>query len=209
MKRLGIRYVTNADGKVWLKVRHKTGGTYPPLPQFLKVEVLDHEGWREHFKILEGRNKGKIASVVFKSPSSSYLSDKLRHKPGQMVRFQLTLDVENVQTLSGTVLIRHAKISGTFCKFDAITMARKPVPMGTHDLEIPYEIHPKASGYSDWSPFVTTWFRVGHAGDRFLHPGRLSFGCATVRDLSAWTRIYNVLIAARSNDRSVGRISVS
>ena len=93
MKRLGIRYVINADGKVWLKVRHKTGGTYPPLPQFLKVEVLDHEGGREHFKILEGQNKGKIANVVFKSPSSSYLSDKLRYKSVQMVRFQLTPDV--------------------------------------------------------------------------------------------------------------------
>lgn len=209
MKRLGIRYVTNADGKGWLKVRHKTGSTYPPLPQFLKVEVFDLEGGREHFKILEGRNKGKIASVIFKSPSSSYLSDKLRHKPGQMVRFQLTPDVENVQTSRGPILIRHAKISGAFGSFDAITMATDPIAMGTHVLEIPYEVHPKASGYTGWSQFATTWFRVGHAGNRFLHPGRLSLGCATVSDLSAWTRIYNALIAARSNDRSVGRISVS
>lgn len=209
MKRLGIRYVTNADGKGWLKVRHKTGGTYPPLPQFLKVEVFDLEGGREHFKILEGRNKGKIASVVFKSPSSSYLSDKLRHKTGQMVRFQLTPNVENLKAGSQTILIRHAKISGSFGTFDAITMANNPVPMGTHELEIPFEVHPLGNAYMGSSRFASTWFRVGHTGDRFLHPGRLSLGCATVRDLSAWTRIYNVLIAARSNDRSVGRISVS
>jgi hypothetical protein len=42
-----------------------------------------------------------------------------------------------------------------------------------------------------------TWFRIGHSGDRFLHPCRVSAGCVTVKDIGEWTKIYNYLINSR------------
>lgn len=84
-----------------------------------------------------------------------------------------------------------------------------PIPAGTWDIEIPDEFHDLGLGYSSASRFATTWFRIGHSGDRFLHPGSVTLGCATVTDVSAWTDIYNYLIFARKGDfRSVGQMEV-
>jgi len=89
------------------------------------------------------------------------------------------------------------------------THSANPVPRGTYDLEIPYEVHSLASSYARYSPFATTWFRIGHSGDRYLHPGRISAGCATVTDLRKWTEIYTYLIRARKGDKkSVGTITI-
>ena len=73
-----------------------------------------------------------------------------------------------------------------------------PVPTGTYDLEIPDEVHNLGTTYQGDSPFATTWFRVGHSGDRYLHPGRISAGCVTVTDTKKWTDVYNYLIKRRA-----------
>ncbi|MBL0700396.1 MAG: hypothetical protein JJV92_05895, partial [Desulfosarcina sp.] len=89
------------------------------------------------------------------------------------------------------------------------TMTENPVPVGKHNLEIPYEVHSLGIGYQALSKYAKTWFRIGHSGDRFLHPGRISAGCVTVTDIAAWTRIYEYLIKSRKGDgKSVGTIEV-
>jgi hypothetical protein len=55
--------------------------------------------------------------------------------------------------------------------------------IGVFDLEIPYEVHSIAHKYTHTTPYVTTWFKIGHAGDKFLHPGLRSAGCVTVREI--------------------------
>jgi hypothetical protein len=76
-------------------------------------------------------------------------------------------------------------------------------------LEIPDEVHNLGNAYISQSRVATTWFRVGHSGDRFLHTGHVSLGCTTVTDVPKWTEIYNYLIRRRKGDlKSVGTIQV-
>jgi hypothetical protein len=111
--------------------------------------------------------------------------------------------------------------SGAECSFDigksefrwggsgpvsAITHSGNPIPTGEHDLEIPDYQHSLGSKYGD---FGTTWFRVGHSGDRYLHPGRVSAGCITVDATAEWPKIYRYLIDARKDDTSVGTVKVT
>lgn len=83
-----------------------------------------------------------------------------------------------------------------------------PPPAGIYDLEIPDEVHSIASGYYSYSKYATSWFRIGHSGDRYLHPGSVTAGCITVTALEKWTIIYNYLIGRRKDDVSVGTIHI-
>ena len=59
------------------------------------------------------------------------------------------------------------------------------------------------------SRYAKTWFRIGHSGDRYLHPGERSAGCITVKDTKRWTEIYRHLIISRKHDsRSIGVVKV-
>lgn len=192
---MSTRYVTNADGKGWLMVRHDiSNATYPPLPQYLKVEHTGTANGRDHFRILEGKYRGKTASVSLRSGGTSYLSRvPPRRRTDAVIRFRLS---------TGELWY------GSKGPFTAITDNENPLPAGTYDLEIPYEYHSLGGGYEAQSRYAGTWFRIGHQGDRFLHPGRVSLGCATVTNVAEWTNIYNYLISARKNSVSVGTIKV-
>jgi len=66
----------------------------------------------------------------------------------------------------------------------------------SHDLGAPYGAPGKV------------WFRIGHSGDRYVHPGRISAGCLTCAP-SQWEELYGVLHCARANDKiSVGTLVV-
>jgi hypothetical protein len=189
-----IKQITNADGKGWLMVRWEDGSTVPAVPQYLRVEYLRSEAGREYFKILEGLRTGMKASVILRGRGWSYLGDGDPQQPAGMVRF-------NRKT--GELWY------GAAGPLRATTLAANPVPVGMHELEIPDEVHILGANYQADSPFATTWFRVGHGGDRFLHPGRISAGCVTVTDTKSWSHVYNYLIRRRKGDgRSVGTITV-
>ena len=88
---------------------------------------------------------------------------------------------------------------------EAFTQDTNPVPNGTYDLEIPDFQHNIASKYGD---YATTWFRIGHSGDRYLHPGHVSLGCSTVRETDQWPNVWRYLIRRRKDNQSVGTINV-
>jgi hypothetical protein len=192
----GIRFV-NEGTNGWLRIKWEDGkGNYPDvLPFQLKVNVTKVENGREHFTVEEGLLKGRKGSVKLKSSDGkSFLSDKGEHAKAAEVEFNLTTNKLKVKGVG---------------EFDAITDPDNPMPEGTHDIELPFEIHHLADKYLTDSPFATTWFRIGHSGDRFLHPGQISAGCTTVTDTKNWTDIYNKLIRARKDDKkSVGTIKV-
>lgn len=195
---LGLKAVTNADGKGWLTVRHSDGSTYPPLPQYLKVDHTSTSGDREYFTLKESGRDGRLidssASVKQKSGRGSYLASGLTYKGAAAVTFD-----------TSTGELRY----GGRGPVATITMVSNPVPTGTHDLEIPYEQHPGGGGYEASSVYAKTWFRVGHSGDRFLHPGSATAGCATVTGVSEWTSIYMYLINSRKDNKNVGTITVT
>jgi hypothetical protein len=185
------KYVDETDASGWLSVVYISGGRYPPLPRGLRVDSAEIRNGREYFTVLEGIQRGKRASVKLRADGTSYFSGQSPHRPSVNLAFD----------------IRSGKLSGPFGTATAKTDPSNEVPRGTHTLEIPDEPH----GYGrPYSTFGTTWFRIGRTGDRYLHPGRVSAGCATVTEVGKWTAIYLDLIFARVGDRrSVGRIKVT
>jgi hypothetical protein len=90
---------------------------------------------------------------------------------------------------------------------EVLTWSANPAPTDWSALEIPDAPHPGGLHYKDQSSFATVWFRIGHDGDRYLHPGRISAGCLTV-DPSGWNRIYKYLVVRRKDVSSVGAVHV-
>jgi len=205
---MAIKYVSNADGRGWLVVKHSDGSLYPPLPQYLSVDVFKTVGGREYFRILEGlpRIQGREASVSLNANGGSRLwSNNWRPSFEARLRFTIT----NAQAGTGELWY------GDWTQYGPIkakTDPSNPPPSGLYDIEIPDEVHPFGEGYLDLSPFATTWFRIGHWGDRFIHLGRISAGCITVdaqaEDRGAWSRLYDYLINRRKDNRSVGTVRV-
>jgi hypothetical protein len=89
-----------------------------------------------------------------------------------------------------------------------VTLKDEPPAKGWHALEIPDFSHAGGISYKTSSMYATTWFRVGHEGEAYLHAGRISKGCITVEP-EDWTRVYRYLIARRKDIQSVGAILVS
>lgn len=196
---MATKYVRDADGHGWLMVRYEDGSTYPPLPMYTKVEVFKVEDGREHFRILEGRSRGKVASVRVPGSGGSYLADaRGPHGGAGSLHYDRTIGALWYGSMDRTQ-------PGIACKI----YPENPPPLGTHALEIPDEVHDIGSSYLSRSRYATTWFRIGHSGDRYLHPGTVSLGCVTVEEVEKWTNIYNYLIGRRLGDgKSVGRIRV-
>ena len=88
---------------------------------------------------------------------------------------------------------------------EATTDPDNPVPKGKHDIEIPDFHHDLGTKYGD---YATTWFRLGHSGDRYLHPGRISLGCTTIKAISEWPAIWKYLISSRKDHQNVGELEV-
>jgi hypothetical protein len=195
---MAIKYTVGADSSGWLMVRYKdNNSTYPPLPQYTKVDLTKTENKRDYFKILEGGNINREASVSRTSAGTSYLTDS-SHDPAGKVFYNRKKGELWWGKMDRTK-------SGIGCKI----YPSNPPPLGVHDLEIPYEVHGLGSAYLAISPFATTWFRIGPSGDRFLHPGSVSLGCVTVNEVNEWDGIYAYLIDRRKGDKkSVGTINI-
>lgn len=189
------KYTKDADGHGWLIVQYADNSRYPPLPQYTLVDTIASNDGRVHFKILEGKSNGKTASLS----RADYLADaRAPHSPAG----QLYYNRKKGQLWYGNM---DRNKEGLACRL----YPSNPPPTGTHDLEIPDEVHSIGSSYLSSSKYATTWFRIGHSGDRYLHPGTASLGCVTVTALGEWTNIYNYLIARRKGDgKSVGTIQI-
>ena len=168
----------------------------------LKVKLDQVKDSREYFTILEGPLAGHKASVKLADDGKSYLSPEILHAPASFLTYSkknqtLTLDINGVKT-----------------DYLIIMSNEDPIPNGKYDLEIPYEPHHLyGEPYENFSLYAKTWFRIGHTGDRYLHLGKVSKGCITVRagdnKPGAWDEIYRRLIVSRMGDSmNVGTVSV-
>ena len=163
------------------------------LPTALAVQVERISEGREYFVILEGAMKGKRASVSLGDDKRSRLLTANPHTPP--VQLNYSVSKKTLSTQDGTAV--YTAISDD-----------EPVTPGTYDLEIPDAPHQGGLFYPD-APHARTWFRIGHRGERYLHPGRRSLGCVTVTDTARWEELYDLLIVGRKGDGiSVGILRV-
>jgi hypothetical protein len=187
------RYVVaGTDG--WLNVKREPSGEIIALPEFLKVNVTSTQNGRDYFVVHEGVERGKHFSVKtgnLKAGNPGYRGP---------ANLEFSLSKETLTFLGE--------------KVTAIMYDEKPIPMGTHPIQIPDFPHTGGNSYLGQSRYAKTWFYLGHGNavygrdDRYLHPGRGSRGCITVEP-EMWTRLYQYLILCRSgNERTVGTVRV-
>lgn len=97
----------------------------------------------------------------------------------------------------------------------AVSEGGPPVPIGTHDLELPDVSHRLGEQYLGSAKHAKSWFFIGHemnnarTNNRYLHVGNASAGCVTVQSHDRWDDLYRYLILSRKGDSlSVGTIKV-
>ncbi|MDP2951606.1 MAG: hypothetical protein Q8N55_04455 [bacterium] len=190
-----IKYVSDIEegrAKGWLKVRIESDKSIKPLPAYLKVKIERINAKREYFTILEGAYRGKLASIELRDDGSSWLIAGIKHElPTRM-----------------TYLISKKIITLKNKKYKADDDPKNPWTKGLYDIEIPDHPHEGGLKYPE-AERGTVWFRIGHSGARYLHPGLVSAGCVSMSEIIRWMEIYNALIKARKGDFiSIGVLKV-
>lgn len=191
-----------ADGWVTVMV----GSTRTAAASGTKVSLNASSGGRDTGTILEGALQGQSFDVATSYLTAEYARiDSLvvqvgKRAGGPVVIGGVSYDLELRLAYSEGGTARSAG------PYSAATDPRNPTPPGRHALELPDFPHSLGAGYG---PHGTVWFRIGHTGDRYLHPGRFSAGCITCAP-DHWEAIYHITHCARSNDgKSVGLLEMA
>ncbi len=187
-----IRYIPPSDDGFTV-VLAEPSRKRTPLPSALAVQVERIADAREYFVVLEGRMKGQRASISLGGDKESRLRGEQPHT--QAVRLKYSLSKQTLSTEDD---------SRTYAAISTAT----PIAPGLYDLEIPDAPH-RGGVFYPAAPHARVWFRIGHKGDRYLHPGTRSAGCVTVLETARWEELYALLIGARKGDGiSVGTLHV-
>lgn len=185
-----IQYVPN-EGDGWLVVKIENTGAIESLPAYLKVKINRVDNKREHFTILEGAYRGKSASVKLNEEGFSQFVSNIQHESEAYVTYSIS---KKTLTLKGK-------------KYITIDYENAQWKKGLYDIEIPDAPH--RGRLNNTIKRASTWFKVGHSGDRYLHTGQRSLGCITVIENNRWIEIYDVLIKSRREDSiNVGVLEV-
>lgn len=179
-------------------------GTKTPLASGLKVSLTNTSGGRDYAIVLEGVLLGKTFDVAagnldstFKRFEALTVNVRKRGQPVEIGGIKYELEVK--------ISFKEGGIPKAIGPFAATTDPTNPVPSGQNDIEIPDAPHIKGLGYSAHS---TVWFRIGHEGERYVHPGKYSAGCLTCAP-AHWEEIYAVLHCARDGTpTNVGKLIV-
>ncbi len=187
------RYIATAPNG-WLNVKREPSGAIIALPEFLRVAWESATDGRDHFVVGEGVEAGSKCSVKIGNLKTG--------NPGYRgpARLEYILSKKELIYQGG--------------RAPAITSSSRPVPIGSHPIQIPDFPHAGGAIYAGQSPYAKSWFYLGrgHAlpgsSDRYLHTGTVSDGCITV-DPSQWSQLYRYLVLCRSSDgQTVGSVTV-
>lgn len=190
-----------SDG--WLVV--VSGGVKTSLPSGLKVSLTSSSGGRDYGTIDEGILAGSSFDVTSGNLEAGYrrvgsLQVKVRSRAGGPVKiggtsYELEMSINYVEGV----------VSKSAGPFPATTYAGNPLPDGDHDIEIADFPHP---GGATYGALGTVWFRLGHSGDRYLHPGRISAGCLTCAP-GNWEAIFQIVHCARVDAVTAGKLNMA
>jgi len=185
---IGYVKLTN-DG--WLKTK-RADGKEISLPFCLKARINYTKLEREYFTILEGPWQGTDVSVMLGQEKSRF-SVKNPH----------TAPVSITYSISKKTARFRNKVYKTVD--DPATRWKK----GIYDIEIPDSPHKGGEAYLDRAKLAKVWFRIGHSGEVYFHPGRRSRGCMTLTQIHRWDELCKILIKARKGDsQSIGTLKV-
>lgn len=195
----------------WLLVLLDSGARIS-LPEYCQVSFHGSANGRDSITIQEGPHARQKASV-----KSGFLDAK-RHDTAALVMFYLRSNVLTWQNGPG-VASTSGGVSGGLASF---TDPSNKVPAGQWNIEIPDFPHDLGRGYTGLSGHAMTWFRIAapNSKDRYIHPGTVSLGCATVgvkgdknsnqgkEALRDYEKLYAYLINRRKSRGIVGQIQV-
>ena len=177
------------------------------LPSHIELDVTGTVSGRDRFRVLEGVHSGTDGSIA---TGSGLLRTSDPHLSAATVRFRNRTG--GPTTIAGVVydkeiLIEYSDGGGvlTVGPFNAVGDPTNPIPTGTHVLQVPDFPHDLGASYSQYG---TVWFRIGTSGDRYLHPGSISAGCATAQG-TTWVQIYETIIKRRDTSGNVGNLVVT
>jgi hypothetical protein len=196
------RYVmSTGDGWVVMML----GGTRTSVASGTKVLLDSSAGGRDAGVIAEGALQGRRFDVTSGYVVPAYpRNDNLMIRVGKRAGGPVVVDGVSYD-LELNVAYSEGGAAKTAGPFPAKTDPGNPTPSGDHALDIPDYPHGLGAGYG---PHGTVWFRIGHSGDRYLHPGHVSAGCLTCAP-NDWDRIYGIVHRARANDgQSVGMLKM-
>lgn len=196
----------------WLLVR-LDGGLEESLPEYCHVKLHKSTNGRDSITIQEGPHALKSATV-----QSGFLIER-RHDPQAIVTFYLG---SNVLSWPGGPATKPPNGGGVTGGLASFTDVNNKVPEGLWDVEIPDFPHKLGRGYTGFTGHALSWFRIAaqNSRDRYIHPGTISEGCATVgikgdkssssgqAALRDYEKIYAYLIARRKSAGVVGQIQV-
>jgi len=187
-----IGYIPD-EGDGWLKVELKNSGKEKSLPAHLKVKVERVDTKREYFTILEGPYRGQQASVKRRENGLTWFIFNIRHEPAARTKYSIS---------QKTFILKNRK-------YQATEDSKNPWKKGSYDIEMPDHPHGGGEEYLGKARLAKVWFRVGHSGSRYLHPGTISRGCLTVIEVEKWDELCVTLLKARKGDfMSVGVLEV-
>lgn len=177
----------------WLKVVLKKDNSIVNLPTFLQVKTEGIVKKREHFIILEGFYRGESATVKLLPNNSSQFISIREYNSVALAKY----------SISKKVFIFENK------EYKATDHPDTPWKKGVYDIEIPSAPKQLGTRYLDRAKFAKVWFLIGHSGERFLHPGKVSLGCMTITEIEKWDSLCEKLLKSRKGDfMSVGIVEV-
>lgn len=189
----GKGYVVG-DSSGWLRVKSEGSGIIVALPAYLKIDIGEIKNGREPFTVQEGVHAGKRFDAV---PGNLKVGN-----PGYRGSAQLRF------------MIGRGELHYPGGVARARTDPNNPIPCAACPIQIPDFVHALGLGYTNLSPYATTWMYLGRGvavagrNDRYLHCGNVSAGCITVNPAD-WSALYSSIILCRTGDgRTLGVATV-
>jgi hypothetical protein len=187
------------------------------LCKYTKVMLLRGKKNTTYFKILDGNHSGKTASMSTQD-AAKFLGKKAPKKSAHGLDIVVTYGKYEENSKSGGSELDHqwASLSADGLQVK-VTMnsvwvaGAHPLPEGTYLIQCPDRQHD--THYRTSEPnlkYDQVWFCIEYGNNsRFIHPGLVSAGCATVVDFDKWAELHEKLISHRSTDnKHVGRLIV-